>query len=77
MLTMQSNEAKTHFAGVLREVEEGQEILITKHKKVIAKITPYSEESTDPKAAVEAVKALKKLNLTQKEIGEYRTTGRL
>ncbi|HIJ22508.1 MAG: type II toxin-antitoxin system prevent-host-death family antitoxin [Gammaproteobacteria bacterium] len=77
MLTMQSNEAKTHFAGVLREVEEGQEILITKHKKVIAKIIPYSEESTDPKAAVEAVKALKKLNLTQKEIGEYRTTGRL
>jgi prevent-host-death family protein len=74
---MQSNEAKTHFAGVLREVEEGQEILITKHKKVIAKIIPYSEESTDPKAAVEAVKALKKLNLTQKEIGEYRTTGRL
>ena len=77
MLTMQSNEAKTHFAGVLREVEEGQEILMTKHKKVIAKIIPYSEESTDPKAAVEAVKALKKLNLTQKEIGEYRTTGRL
>ncbi len=76
MLTIQSNEAKTHFAGVLREVEAGQEILITKHKKVIAKIIPYQEETTDARAAVEAVKALKKVGLSQDEIDRYRTEGR-
>ncbi len=76
MLTIQSNEAKTHFSGVLREVEAGQEVLITRHKKVIAKIIPYQENETDAKAAVEAVKALKKAGINQKEIDGYRAMGR-
>lgn len=76
MLTIQSNEAKTHFAGLLREVEEGQEVLITKHKKVVAKIIPYSEVHPDSKAAVEAVKALPQLNLTLDDLDDYRTSGR-
>ena len=76
MLTIQSNEAKTHFSGVLREVEAGQEVLITRHKKVIAKIIPYQENETDAKAAVEAVKALKNAGINQKETDGYRAMGR-
>ncbi|MBT6914993.1 MAG: type II toxin-antitoxin system prevent-host-death family antitoxin, partial [Candidatus Marinimicrobia bacterium] len=38
MLSIQSNEIKTHFSGVLKQVEQGQEFLITKHKKTIAKL---------------------------------------
>ncbi len=76
MLTIQSNEAKTHFAGLLREVEEGQEVLITRHKKVVAKIIPYSEVRPDSRAAVAAVKALARLNLTLDDVNSYRKSGR-
>ncbi len=76
MLTIQSNEAKTHFAGLLREVEEGQEVLITRHKKVVAKIIPYSDDHSGSEAAVEAVKALSLLNLALDDVSEYRNSGR-
>lgn len=75
MLTMQSNDVKTHFAGVLREVEQGHEVYVTKHKKVVAKIVPYREDQRDPRQAVAAVRALRSLNLTHAEIAEYRRSG--
>ena len=79
MLKIQSNEVKTHFAGVLKQVEQGQVFLITKHKKVVAKLVPHSPESMgamDARQAVAAMRQLKKINITQDDVHEYRKTGR-
>jgi prevent-host-death family protein len=79
MLSIQSNKVKTHFSGVLRQVEQGQEFLITRHKKVVAKLMPYSSDITtnaESKKAVEAMKQINCLNLSLSEINDYRSTGR-
>lgn len=41
MFIMQSNEVKTKLADVLRKVEGGQEIAITRHGKIIARLSPW------------------------------------
>jgi len=74
-MTVQSNEFKTHFSGILRQVENGQEVLISRHKKLVAKLTPYSKKF-DSKEAVAAMKKIRYLNLSQGEISEYRKSGR-
>lgn len=79
MLNIQSNQVKTNFSGVLRQVEQGQEFLITKHKKNIAKLVPYTTDvsnKTQAKQAVEAMKKLKILKLSTAEISDYRHIGR-
>ncbi len=76
MQSIQSNELKIHFARVLRQVEEGRGFLITKHKKVVAKLVPYVEKPTDSRLAVEAMKKLRCLDLNQDEIHEIRNMGR-
>lgn len=77
MLNIQSNEVKTHFSSILRQVEGGQDFLITKHKKVIAKLVPFSSENQkiSAKQAVAEMKTVKSLNLKLDEINEYKTTG--
>ncbi len=77
MLNIQSNEVKTNLSSVLRQVESGQEFLITKHKKVIAKLIPYVEsgEQSNAQQAVLAMKKIKSLQLTQQEVSDYRHTG--
>lgn len=40
MHTVGAFEAKTHFAALLKQVENGEEIIITKHGRPIAKISP-------------------------------------
>ncbi len=78
MLNIQSNQLKTHFSEVLRKVEVGEEFLITKHKKAVAKLVPIVDDNqvNDAKEAVMAIKKLRLLNLTQDELSQYRQTGR-
>lgn len=38
--TIQASEAKTHFLRILDEVEQGQTVLVTRHGKTIARISP-------------------------------------
>lgn len=77
MLSIQSNQLKTHFSEVLRKVEIGEEFLITKHKKVVAKLTPFAENNQgDAKKAVMEIRQLRCLNLTQDELSQYRQFGR-
>ncbi|SMM98566.1 hypothetical protein SPONN_2029 [uncultured Candidatus Thioglobus sp.] len=78
MLNIQSNEIKTHFSSILRQVENGQDFLITKHKKVIAKLTPFSNDNQkiSAKQAVAEMKTLKSLNIKLDKINQYKTTGR-
>jgi prevent-host-death family protein len=58
MKTVGSNEAKTHLASLLEEVEHGAEIVITRHGKAIARLVPATERVGDRhlKAAVENLK---------------------
>lgn len=41
MLTVNIHEAKTHLSGLLKEVEAGQEVIISKAGRPIAKIVAY------------------------------------
>ena len=37
-----SFEAKTHFAQLMDRVEQGEEIVITRHGRAVMKLVPYS-----------------------------------
>ncbi len=77
MLNIQSNQLKTHFSEMLRKVEIGEEFLITKHKKAVAKLVPVAgdNQAYNAKAAVLAIKKLRLLRLSKSELSEYRRTG--
>jgi prevent-host-death family protein len=51
-LTVGTFEAKTKFSELLNKVETGEEVVITRHGKVIAKIVP-AEQPKRKKATVE------------------------
>ncbi len=72
---VQSHEVKTHFSRVLRRVEAGQEFLITRHNKVIARLVPCDDQAGDAAAAVAAVKDIRALDLSLDEIEDYRRFG--
>jgi prevent-host-death family protein len=40
MQTIQASEAKTHFLRILDDVERGESVVITRHGKPIAQISP-------------------------------------
>jgi prevent-host-death family protein len=58
-------EAKTHLSRLLEEVENGGEVVITRHGKPIARLV-RAEERLTPEAAERRRKALEKL----REIGD-------
>jgi len=41
--TVSAAEAKTHFAECLRTVEQGREVVITRHGKAVATLVPAAE----------------------------------
>jgi prevent-host-death family protein len=52
-------EAKTHFSALLDEVSAGAEVVITRHGKAIAKLTPCEPQPLDRRAAVAAIRAFR------------------
>jgi prevent-host-death family protein len=40
MASVSVHEAKTHFSRLLREIEKGHEIEITRHSRVVARLVP-------------------------------------
>ena len=58
--------AKTHLSQLLKDVEKGEVIAITKHGKTIAMLTPAPTE--DPRAA--AIKAIR-LNRKGVTLGKH------
>jgi prevent-host-death family protein len=44
MLKVNIHEAKTHLSGILKEVEGGEEVIISKAGRPIAKIVAYRPE---------------------------------
>ena len=59
METVGSYEAKTHWSAILDKVALGQEIVITKRGKPVARLIPETAENDDE--VQKAIKALKLL----------------
>ena len=55
-------EAKTHFSRILEKVENGDDFIITKRGKPVAKIIPFTQEKEmTRKEAIEAMIEMRKL----------------
>ena len=79
MRSIQASEAKTHFLRILDDVERGESVIVTRHGKPIARITP--EREIDPekvKRAAESMRALRQRigKLSLEEILSSRDEGR-
>ena len=49
-------EAKTHLPELLRRVEQGESVTITKHGKPVAMLVPINELASDVKSAIKAMR---------------------
>jgi prevent-host-death family protein len=47
MKTIGAFDAKTHFSEILKEVENGGQIVITKHGRAVAKLIPMQTKCTE------------------------------
>ena len=52
-------EAKTRFGDLLRRVAEGEEIIITRHDKVVARIVPEEEARVRSREAFQNLRKLR------------------
>jgi len=53
MRTVGAYEAKTRFGELLREVENGETIIVTRHGFPVARLSPMDKEADDAAAAIE------------------------
>ena len=80
MLQVQATEAKANFAELLRTVESGETVVITRHGKKIARLVPDADqERADRKAVVERLREMRKkwqpTGMTREEILAARHEG--
>jgi prevent-host-death family protein len=56
MKTVTAREANQGFSALLAEVEAGEEVVVTKHGRPVARLVPYRppEMTAERKAAIEA-----------------------
>jgi prevent-host-death family protein len=79
METIQASEAKTHFLRILNRVEQGETVVITRHGRAIARLSPEATvDRARVRKAVEEMKALRKKigHLSLEEILSARDEGR-
>jgi prevent-host-death family protein len=57
MYTIGAFEAKTHFSALLDDVERGEQIIITKHGREVAKLSPIG--SVNKLSVLEAIQSIK------------------
>ncbi|MFZ1989552.1 MAG: type II toxin-antitoxin system prevent-host-death family antitoxin [Alphaproteobacteria bacterium] len=75
-------EAKTHFSALLERAERGEEILITRRGKPVAKIVPVrpAHDPEQVRAALDRLRAMAKTAglkpPTPEELKEWREEGR-
>jgi len=65
MQTVGAFEAKTHLAALLDQVEHGEQVVITKHGKAVARLMPM-ENRIDQKSRHEAIEYLKEFRKQNK-----------
>jgi prevent-host-death family protein len=68
MHTVGSFEAKTHFSALLERVERGEQIAITKHGRLVAKLVPATGRDREKRR-----KVIERL----REFGRHNTLGGL
>ena len=79
-------EAKTHLSELIARAERGEEVIITRHNKPVAKLVPISEVSPDlyqrRMAALDALQAVGRAvekrggPITVEEVLSWRDEGR-
>jgi prevent-host-death family protein len=58
MISVGAFEAKTHLSSLLDRVERGEDVIITRHGKAVARLVPAgSGQRAEAKAAVERIRA--------------------
>lgn len=62
MREVQSTEAKAHLAQLLSDVERGETIVITRHGRRIARLTPEPDETAEQRRAIAELRALGREN---------------
>lgn len=67
MRTIGVFEAKTHFSALLSQIEVGEQILITKHGKPVAKLSAVSNFNQN--TVQQAIRRLKKFSQDKKLTG--------
>jgi len=80
MQTYQASEAKAKFLRILDDVEAGQTVVITRHGKAIARVTPNAEaRQTRAEQAAANIRALRKTitPISIEEILSARDEGRM
>ena len=80
MLQVRSTDAKARLAELLRTVERGETVVITRHGKKIARIVPEADqERAERRAAVQALREARKnwspTGMTREEILALRHEG--
>ena len=70
-----SFEAKTHLPEILKQVESGETVIVTRHGRPIAKISPLTKA---PGSAGEVLRKMRelRLNIEADAIREMRDEGR-
>lgn len=77
--TIGAYEAKTHLSELLKKVEGGQEIVITKHGTAVARLVPVKKKASAEErvAAIERIQGLAAdLSLGRLKIKDLITEGR-
>ncbi|MGD0095760.1 MAG: type II toxin-antitoxin system prevent-host-death family antitoxin [Terracidiphilus sp.] len=60
MQTIQASEAKTHFLRILDDVERGESIIVTRHGKEVAVISPKAQMDRERvERAIEGMRTLR------------------
>ena len=78
MITIGAFEAKTHLSGLLEKVRRGEEVLITKRGKPVARLVPpESAEKLTIREAIDGLRNLRKrLSLGGEDWKDLRDAGR-
>lgn len=60
MTTVTAYEAKTHLPRLIRAVERGETVIITRHGKPVAKLAPLEGEQADTASLMKEMEALRR-----------------
>lgn len=73
-------EAKSHLPQIVRRVENGEECIVTRRGKAVAKFVPIEQKQEDIAKAWKKIRAFNKknpINATLEEIMAWKNEGRM
>jgi prevent-host-death family protein len=80
MQTIQASEAKTHFLRILDDVERGESVIISRHGKEVALISPKAQNDRERvQRAIDSILEIRKRTkpVSLEEILSMRDEGRM